>query len=149
MEKEQDVGVYTMEVDKLGDNYPMKKKRVILIRTNRLDQEIRLPKEIEVLKRGGYAITLLCWDRDCKSSNSEKSGEHEEIKLRLKAPIGVKILPFLPIWWSFVFVHLMMSKWDVAHAVNFDSIIPATIAGKLKRNPVVYEILDIYEGEIV
>jgi len=125
------------------------KNRVILIRTNRLDQEIRLPKEIEVLKRAGYAITLLNWDRDYKGGKSDKSEEYKEIQLRLNAPTGIKILPYLTIWWGFVFVRLMTSKWDIAHAVNFDSVIPTMIAGKLKRKAVMYEILDIYEYELV
>src|SRR5574341_480393 len=133
----------------MRENYSIKKQKIILIRTNRLDQEIRLPKEIDVLNRAGYSITLLNWDRDCKGGKPNISKEYEEIQLSLQAPTGIKILPFLTIWWSFVFFQLLTLKWDIVHAVNFDSVIPATIAGKLKRKNIIYEILDIYEYELI
>ena len=130
----------------------MEKKRVILVRTNLVDRDPWLAKEIDTLKRGGYAITLLCWDRDCKASRAqqwETGGDYREIRLRLKAPWGIKILPFLPIWWSFVFFRLTVERWDMAHAMNFDSIIPAVIAARLKRQPIIYEIFDVYTDLIV
>ncbi|MBT9139419.1 MAG: hypothetical protein DDT31_02003 [Syntrophomonadaceae bacterium] len=71
------------------------------------------------------------------------------MRLRLKAPYGIKILPFLPIWWCFEFFWLMVKRWDIVHAINFDSIIPAVIAGKLKRRPVIYEIFDVYADMVV
>ena len=130
----------------------MEKKRVILVRTNLVDRDPWLAKEIDTLKRGGYAITLLCWDRDCKASRAqqwETGGDYREIRLRLKAPWSIKILPFLPIWWSFVFFWLMVERWDMAHAINLDSIMPAVIAAKLKRQPIIYEIFDVYADLIV
>ena len=42
----------------------------------------------------------------------------------------------------------MSTEWDIAHALNFDSIVPAAIAGKLKRKLVIYEILETYEDRI-
>lgn len=129
----------------------MEKKRVILIRTNLVDRDPWLAKEIDALKRGGYAITLLGWDRDCKASQPpqwEPGDNYREIRLRLRAPWGFKILPFLPIWWCFVFFWLTVERWDMAHAINFDSIIPAVIAAKLKRQPIIYEIFDVYLDRI-
>jgi glycosyltransferase involved in cell wall biosynthesis len=43
----------------------------------------------------------------------------------------------------------MKIRWDIAHAINFDSVIPVVIAAKLKRKPVIYEIFDTYEDLIV
>lgn len=133
-------------------NYPNGKRRVILIKTNLLDRDPWLAKEIDTLKRGGYSITLLCWDRDCKSLQSEPREETEdftEIRLKFKAPYGIKILPFLPIWWFFEFLWLMRAEWNIVHAINFDSIFPALIAGKLKKQMIVYEIYDVYADLIL
>ena len=130
----------------------MDKKRAILIKSNLLDRETRLPKEIKALTHRGYSVTFLGWNRDCKASISrlrEAGDFHREIQLKLKAPCGSKVLPLIPIWWCFTFFWLMATKWDVAHATNFDSIVPTVIAGKLKRKPVIYEILDTYEDMIV
>jgi len=135
----------------LKDSHPMEKKRIILVKTNLLDRDPRLAKEINTLKHGGYAVTLLCWDRDCKGGHSEQrevGNSHREIKLRLKAPYGIRILPFLSIWWCFVFSWLMLAKWDMAHAINLDSIIPTLIVSKIKRKHVIYEMFDTYEDEV-
>jgi glycosyltransferase involved in cell wall biosynthesis len=126
----------------------MEKKRIFLIKAGTIDHDYRMPKEIKVMKQGGYAVTLLSWDRDCKKSHLEQRGGgkyYEEIRVRLKAPIGIKLLLILPIWWFFEFFELMRTKWDIAHVIDFHSIIPGLIASKLKRKPVIYEILDSYE----
>lgn len=130
------------------------KKRVILIKSNLMEQETtRLPKELEVLKREKYEITLLCWDRKgqvpSSCSRKEKGNDYKEIRLEFRAPWGVKVLPFLPVWWLFVFFQLMVTKWDIAHVTNFDSIMPTAIAGKFKRKPVIYEIVDVYADIIL
>ena len=125
------------------------RKKVVFVRSNLLDRDIRLLKEIRALNNEEYTFKLLCWDRECKTNKIEKHEILEEMRLRLKAPWGKKVLPFFPIWWSFVFFHLMVSKWDVVHAVNFDCIIPSLIAGRLKRKTIIYEILDIYEDTVI
>lgn len=130
----------------------MVKKRVIIVRSNLLDRDVRVPQEMKALNRAGYKFTLLCWDRECKDAPpSQKYVEDDfrEVRIRLRAPWGVKILPFLPIWWCFSFFHLMLTKWDVVHAVNFDCIIPSIVAGILKKKPVVYEIQETYEDDVV
>lgn len=112
-----------------------------------------MPKEIKALKCGGYSTTVLCWDRECNKTQPElqadKIKDYKEIRIRIKAPRGVRVLLFLPIWWCVEFFKLMVEKWDVVHAIDFDSVIPAIIASKLKKKPVVYEILETYEDEIV
>ena len=140
------------EINTLKENYLKKKKRAILIKTNLLDRETRATKEIKALENAGYLITYLCWGRDSKAPISTRmavDGTHREIRLKLKAPRGNKVLFFFPIWWCFVLFWLMVARWDIAHAGEFTSIPPAVIAGKLKRKPVIYEILDTYADIIL
>jgi len=127
-------------------------KKVVLIKATLLDLSARIPKEIKALTQEGYLVSVLGWARDSNPPVSCIEGAekpYEEIRLKLRAPYGVTVLPLLPIWWFFVFFQLMLKKWDIAHAINLDSAIPTVIAGKLKRKPVVYEMLDIYEDQIV
>lgn len=126
----------------------MNQKRIILIKTNPLDVDPRLVKEIDALKHGGYSITLLCWDRDCQDNKTEKPKDFNEIRLKLKAPWGIKILPFLPIWWCITFFYLMKTNWDILHAINFDTVVPAMLVAKIKRKPIIYEMYDTYEDMI-
>ncbi len=119
--------------------------RVVLVRSNLADRDIRSPKEIKSLLQEGYTVTLLSWDRECNTDNAVKPEDFKEIRLRCRAPWGTKVLPFLFIWWCFVFFRLLTLKWDVVHAINLDNAIPAIIAARLKRKRVIYEILDVYE----
>jgi glycosyltransferase involved in cell wall biosynthesis len=121
------------------------KKQILLIMSNRIDESIRLPKEIKAFRDGGYSTKLICWDREPRS-NRENDPSLDEVKsLNLKAPTGVRIIFFWPIWWCFIFVQILATNCDIIHAVNLDSIVPTLIAGKLKGKLIVYEILDIYE----
>ncbi len=126
-------------------------KKAVIIKSTLLDLSARIPKEIKVLTREGYRVSIIGWARDSNPPVSRMADEekpYQETRLKLRAPYGIKILPLLPIWWLFVFSQLMLKKWDTAHAINLDSAIPTVIAGKLKRKPVVYEMLDIYEDQI-
>jgi len=125
----------------------MDNKIVIFIKTNLLDIDPRLAKEMDTLQRNGYFVKLLCWDRDLKN-DYQKRTDYDEIILKLKAPWGNSIIFFLPIWWCFVFFQLLTVQWDMVHAINLDCIIPATFAAKIKRKPIIYEMFDTYEDMI-
>ena len=127
------------------------KKRAIIIRANLLDREVRATKIIKTLTNSDYLVTLISWDRGIKASRSERQEAgnfHREIRLKFKAPWGNKVLLFLPIWWCFIFFQLMVTKWDIAHTIQIISLPPTVIAGKLKKKPVIYDMLDTYEDTI-
>lgn len=130
----------------------IKSTRVVIIRANLLDRETRATKIIKSLTNHGYLVTFLCWDRGITANRTEKNeaGDfHNEVRLKFKAPWGSKVLLYLPIWWSFVFYKLMTTDWDIAHAIQIMSSPPAVIAGKLRRKPVIYDMLDTYEDTII
>jgi len=137
---------------KKKEDHPIEKERVILIRSCLMSEETRRPKELETIRRAGYAATLLSWNKGHKDFFlwQEEMGDFcREIQLRFRAPSDKALLFFFPIWWTFVFSWLILSKWDIAHVLNFDSVIPTIIAGRLKRKPVIYEIMDTYEDHII
>jgi glycosyltransferase involved in cell wall biosynthesis len=124
----------------------MDKKRVALIRTNLVDRDPWLEKEIDTLQRGGYAVTLIAWDREKRAAPIQPpaiSG-YEEKLLRLKAPWGMGVFLVLPIWWGFVFFTVLKTRCDIVQAIDLDSIMPAEMAARLKGKPVIYQIYDIY-----
>ena len=102
--------------------------------------------------KSGYSVTFLGWNRDPKANTPKRKESvdgYREIQFKFKAPWGIKSLVFLPFWWIFIFFKLMVLNWDIAHAGEFASIPPTIIAGKLKRKPVIYEMIDIYEDQFV
>jgi glycosyltransferase involved in cell wall biosynthesis len=129
----------------------MIKKTVVLIKSNLMNEETRRPKEAKTLNYK-YKVIVVSWDRGRKSpiTQQHRSNDYyEEECLKFKAPFQVKGILFLPIWWCFLFFKLALMKWDIAHVVNFDSLIPVLIIGKIKKKPVIYEILDTYIDLII
>ena len=127
-------------------------KKVYVIRANLLDRETRATKIIKSLTNHRYLVTFLCWDRSITANRTEKNEAgnfHDEVRLKLKAPWGTKMLIYLPVWWLFIFYKLMTTDWDIAHAIQIVSSPPAVIAGKLRRKPVIYDMLDTYEDSII
>ncbi|MGA2121744.1 MAG: glycosyltransferase family 4 protein [Methanoregula sp.] len=103
-------------------------------------------KEYDTLKKFGYDVALLCWNRERKSDLGDY---HLKIQpLNLKGPYGIKSLILLPIWNLFVLYKLMVCEYDIIHVINFDSYLPSLIASKIRRKVVIYEIEDTYEDQI-
>jgi len=82
----------------------MKKKRLIIIRSNTLDRCIRIPKEISALNTI-FSIIYVGWNRDYSKKNFfiPSNKEITQKLLNLKAPYGKLILLYIPIWWIYVF----------------------------------------------
>jgi len=139
------------KTSELESIHSLDRRTVVLIKTNLLDRDPRLSKEIDSLKQGGYSVILLCWDRDCASYFKEEKidDKYREIRLKLKAPYGIKVLPFLLLWWCFEFYWLAKLRSDFIHAINFDTIFPAVVIGKIKKVSVIYEMFDTYEDEVI
>jgi glycosyltransferase involved in cell wall biosynthesis len=127
-------------------------KKIILIKTNLIYEDIRLAKEVQSLLNRGNSIILFCWDREQKISRIKKQKQvknFQEVIFHLRAPNGPIILLLLPFWWLFIFFRLLGTDWDIVHAINLDSIIPASFAAKLMRRSVIYEMHDTYEDHIL
>jgi len=123
-----------------------------MILENTLDRDTRATKIIRALVSNGYKVDFLGWNRGHISSRSEKreaGSYNKETLFNYRAPAGYKILLYLPIWWVFVFKHLMTEEFDIVHAIHILSIPPALIAGFFKGKPVIYDILDTYEDSIL
>ena len=88
------------------------------------DRDIRLQKIINTLsKENTYEIVVICWNREGKSGTLESYNHCKEIRLNLRAPLGVKVLLYIPIWWAFVFLFFLRNDWDSAHATNMDCVV--------------------------
>lgn len=105
-------------------------------------------KNAQTLAAEGYEVTVLAWDREAKNPESEVRDGYQARRFRFKAPYGPRILLYLPIWWCLEFLWLMSNRWDIVHAMDLDTVLPAVLAAKLKGKPVIYELADIYEDMI-
>ena len=127
----------------------MKSKKTILIKGYPKDADVRVLKEIEALKKAGFETTIMWWAMEYnKLELSQKDYGSDKI-LKLRTPLGPKLLFFIPIWWSYIFFHLLFSNYDLIHVINSNSALPAVLAARLKRKPVIYEIEEVYEDQII
>ena len=126
--------------------------KVVFVKGNLINREVRFPKMFHSLTENGYNVSYVGWNRDNKTPNimHRDPGKYfTEIIFNCKSPWGAKILFYLPLWWSFVFIQLMKSDCDLVTAGEFISLPPAILAGKIKNKPVIYDMADVYEDQIV
>ena len=116
------------------------------------DGETRRPRETKALIDAGYSVRLLSWNRKSEKysvTHSFNKKKYEEVVLNLPAPSDIWVLPYLPIWWIFLFFYLTFYEWNIAHVINFDSLVPSVFSCKLKKKPIIYEMLDTYEDHVI
>ncbi len=124
------------------------KKIIVMTRSHHIDPEVRLERHAASLGTAGYDVHLLGWDREGKRTSSDKRDSYTVCHIRLKAPLGPTILLYMPIWWILEFVWLLRKDWDVVHAADLDTFVPALLAAKLKRKQIVYDIFDFYAEQV-
>lgn len=119
--------------------------KIVLIRSNSVSPDPRIDKEASTLTRYGYRVAVLAWDRENRHHAEEIRNNYKIIRFKLKAPYGkVKLIFYLFIWNCNIFKWLLTNRWDVVHACDFDTLIPALLAAKIKRKKIVYDIFDFY-----
>jgi glycosyltransferase involved in cell wall biosynthesis len=117
--------------------------KVVMVRSNSVNPDVRIEKEAKTLANAGYDVTILGWGRYGKKTVREESRSNYTIKrFQLRAPWGNRVIFYLPFWWVFEFTWLIRNKWDIVHAADFDTFIPALVAAKLKRKKIIYDIFD-------
>lgn len=125
----------------------MSMPRIVLIGSH--FPNVRMEKEAKALASHGYTVTVIGWERWGAYPSLGGKSSYGVKKLRLSVPPNsLKVALYLPIWWLFAIVRLLMSRWDVVHAVDFDSYAPALVVAKMKRKPIVYDIADFYADTI-
>jgi len=118
--------------------------KVIMLRSNPIDPDVRLQKEAKTLADAGHDVTLLGWQRFGDAPIQEEQYHYTIKRLKFRAPIEKTVIFYLPIWWTLAFLWLLKEDWDVVHAADLDTYIPAFFAAKIKRKSLVYDIFDFY-----
>lgn len=121
---------------------------VIMIRSNPIDPDVRLEKEAKTLAGAGYNVTLIGWQRFGEAPEYESTPYYDIRRIKLRAPFEKKVIFYLPIWWTLAFYRLLKEDWDIIHAADFDTYLPALIAAKIKRKRIVYDIFDFYADQV-
>lgn len=127
-------------------------KKVLFCRSNPIAPDPRVEKEARALVRAGYSVDVLAWDRTASQPRVEQREGFfiYRVPIRARYASGIFNLPNLLRWQAALMAWLMRHarEYDVLHACDFDTILPALWAGRLYGRRVVYDIFDFYADHL-
>jgi len=127
-------------------------QRVVILRSNPVAPDPRVEKTARALSRGGYGVHVLAWDRSNILPGLERREGYHVERFRLPAPYGSGLgnLRRLLRWQAFLMSWLARNRdhYDILHACDFDTVIPARVMQALAGKKLVYDIFDFYADHI-
>jgi glycosyltransferase involved in cell wall biosynthesis len=128
------------------------KPRVLFCRSNPIAPDPRVEKEARALYDAGYTVQVLGWDRTGTLPQVDTSSTFMIRRLPIRAGFGRGLmnLPQLLLWQAGLFTWLMQhrTEYDLIHACDFDTLIPAMLCKWLWRKRVIYDIFDFYADHL-
>jgi glycosyltransferase involved in cell wall biosynthesis len=128
------------------------KSRFVICRSNPIAPDPRVEKEARTLSQAGHDVTLIGWDRTGKLPQKDKIQGISCIRLPIKAEYaaGMLNLPQLLRWQWGLLIWLVRHRheYDLIHACDFDTIIPALVCRTIWHKKVVYDIFDFYADHL-
>ena len=126
--------------------------RVVICRSNPIDPDPRVEKTARALIKVGYKVIIIAWDRTSELPIESQVGDISLIRLPIRAEFGhgLQNLPNLLRWqWGLLWWLINnRDSYDVIHACDFDTVIPAILVKKLWGKCLVYDIFDFYADHL-
>jgi glycosyltransferase involved in cell wall biosynthesis len=123
-----------------------------ILRSNPISPDPRVEKIGKALATAGYTVCALGWDRTGKLPKQEDREGLQILRLCIQADYGKGIgnLPQLLRWqlglWRWLIKH--RADYDLIHACDFDTILPALWLKTFFHKKVVYDIFDFYADHL-
>ncbi|WP_294659893.1 glycosyltransferase family 4 protein [uncultured Fusobacterium sp.] len=129
-------------------------KKVIFLRSNPVNPDSRVEKEVFTLKKNGYEIEILGWDRSKNYRLREEIVEQDKFNINIYR-IGIKasysggikknLMPLIRFQISiFYFLFKKRKEIEVIHACDFDTGFISLIFSKIFKKKLIYDIFDYY-----
>lgn len=125
--------------------------KVILVRSNLCTNDSRVQKEATILSSNGFVVHVLGWDRACDAIKNEQINNIVYNRIQIKSAFGNGIKNIIPLlkWQWAEFKYLLNNGFDVIHACDFDTIIPAYLVARIKHKKIIYDVFDFYADSIL
>ncbi|MGN9119670.1 glycosyltransferase family 4 protein [Turicibacter bilis] len=126
---------------------------VTFIRSNAVDPDSRVEKEVNSLCNLGYSIAIFAWDRiqNYKVKENYIMLQNRKVpifRIGIKATFGGGLTNFIPLikFQIQILKYLFQNKKniDIIHACDFDTALASFLFAKLFRKKFVYDIFDYY-----
>lgn len=126
--------------------------RVLFCRSNPIDPDPRVEREASALAEAGYDVEIVAWDRTGSLPEEDTRGQVPVHRLPIRSSYarGLGNLPGLARWLAGLTAWLIRHRgaYDLIHACDFDTVVPALLAKCLFRKRVVYDIFDFYADHL-
>ncbi len=126
--------------------------RVVILRSNPIAPDPRVEKIARSLSRAGYKVTVVGWDRLAVYPKLEERDYAKVYRLHIRARFGsgLRNLPYLLKWQLGLCQWLIKnhSNYQIIHACDFDTVLPAVLAKVVLKKRVVYDIFDFYADRL-
>jgi glycosyltransferase involved in cell wall biosynthesis len=127
-------------------------EKILFLRSNPVSPDPRVEKEADALVSAGYPVSILCWDRTAGLPPFEEKNRVPIYRLPIQAGYGTGIqnLPALLRWqWGLLkWLIRHRNEFDILHACDFDTVIPAMLLKWIWGKKVVYDIFDFYADHL-
>ncbi len=128
------------------------KSRLVICRSNPIAPDPRVEKEARTLSQAGHDVTLIGWDRTGKLPEKDQVQGISFIRLPIKAEYaaGMLNLPQLLRWQWGLLIWLVRHRheYELIHACDFDTVLPALVCRTIWHKKVVYDIFDFYADHL-
>ena len=122
--------------------------RIVICRSNPIAPDPRVDKEARSLADAGNSVLALGWDRSGRVADHEQAEGYKIRRLLIPAEDahGLVNLPNLLRWqwglWRWLVANC--HNYDLIHACDFDTVLPALWCQRFYGKRVVYDIFDFY-----
>ena len=128
------------------------KPRLVICRSNPISPDPRVEKEARTLAQAGYQVSLLGWDRTAALPQQELLDgiPCQRLAIRAEYASGMHNLPDLLCWqWGLLkWLISQRREYDLIHACDFDTVLPALVCQRLYRKKIIYDIFDFYADHL-
>lgn len=123
--------------------------KVVFIRSNPVAPDPRVEKEAKTLGKNGFSVKVLAWDRSGGYDHIENKGYYKIERVKIRASFGKPTLIFkLFIWSLYELFYLFKEDYDIIHACDLDTLIPAVLISKIRGKKLVYDSFDFYADSL-
>jgi glycosyltransferase involved in cell wall biosynthesis len=115
---------------------------IVVIRSNAIIYSPRVRKIVKSLSKR-YTTQILGWNREGVSKEIIEDDLSKPKLLNIRVPLGRAYhIAFIPIFWVWIFINLILSRPKVVHACDVDTVIPCYIYKILFRKKLVFDVCD-------
>jgi glycosyltransferase involved in cell wall biosynthesis len=128
------------------------KPRLVICRSNPISPDPRVEKEARTLAQAGYQVNLLGWDRTAALPRQEMLDgiPCQRLPIRAEYASGMRNLPDL-LRWQWGLLKWLVShrrEYELIHACDFDTVLPALVCQRLYGKKIIYDIFDFYADHL-